>query len=350
MVLLDVLGAHGKKRLTIHEVTVAFREAFPEHAQAPDVRSRVLTALRELEGDGVLELPKRGRGWDHSGRPALPGTVLLKVSATATEPERRDAWVPELSFAPTVANRSRLEVLRRINAFLIRRRGSLLVPVPVAERSLEIFADEKRLQKLIQPDGTLFERRLSLEVLGAYQVKPPLVHEASESALTGCPLLIIENVATFESFRRWNRKVGAYSSVVLGNGNSLSQWHVSLDDLASELGTSSLFYFGDLDPHGIEIIWNVNRARIDSGVPLLAPHAPLYSWLLKHGVRRAGNTKILPKHRPIVEEVFEPSMACQVMELWASGKIVPQESYGTEQLLLQASAALSPANVAGSRK
>ncbi len=338
MILFGILDSLGKKRLTIHEVTIAFRKAFPEHAQAPDVRSRVLAALRELETKGLLELPKRG--WDHSGHPALPGTVRLKTAPKAAGTGRIDAWIPELSFAATAANPSRLEILRRINTFLIRRRGAPLAMVPVAERSLDIFGDEKRLQGLVDADGTLFEGRLPLEALGAYPVKPPLIHASSIAAPAGSPILIVENLATFESFRQWNLKAGAYSSIVLGNGNSLSQGHESLDDLASELGARSLFYFGDLDPPGLDILRRVNRTRSESSAVPLQPHIPLYTWLLNHGIGRPGKTKALLKHRRFVEEVFEPDTAAKILDLWASGNFVPQENYGTEQLLSDASPAL----------
>jgi len=330
MPFLQNLEFIGKKRLHIDQVMAAFRKAFPEHAQAPDLRSRVLSSLRQLEEKDALDLPKSG--WDRSGHPSLPNSFLLKAAIKAHKVERIDAWVPELSFASMVINPARLELLRRINEFLIRRRGKPMAMVPLAERSLEIFGDEKRLMGHIGQDDTLFEGRLPLQLLGAYQVKPPLVNAISKTAPEGSPILIIENLATFESFRVWNLKTGAFSAVVWGNGNSLSQSHVSLDDFGLESGASSFFYFGDLDPHGIEILWRVNRTRDHARLQLLKPHTPLFTWLLDHGVRRSSNGKMLPKHRMMVEEIFAPPTASLILDLWASGNILPQESYGTEQL------------------
>lgn len=339
MPFLKNLEFFGKKRLHIDQVMTAFRRAFPEHAQAPDLRSRVLYSLRQLEEKDALDLPKSG--WDRSGHPSLPSSILLKATIKAHKVDRIDAWVPELSFASMVINPARLELLRRINNFLIRRRGKPIAMVPLAERSLEILGDEKRLMGQIGQDGTLFEGRLPLQLIGAYQVKPPLVNAISKTAPEGSPILILENLATFESFRKWNLKAGAFSGVVWGNGNSLSQGHVSLDDFGMESGGSSFFYFGDLDTHGIEILWRVNRTRNHARLQLLKPHTSLYTWLLDHGVRRSGNGKMHPKHRMMVEEIFTPPTASLILDLWASGSILPQESYGAEQLAEDPSAALS---------
>ena len=54
-----------------------------------------------------------------------------------------------------------------VNDFLLRRRG-LLPLVPAKERSLEIFGDEKRLQRMCQ-SGMLMGK-LPLSVLGCFQV------------------------------------------------------------------------------------------------------------------------------------------------------------------------------------
>ena len=58
-----------------------------------------------------------------------------------------------------------------VNDFLLRRRG-LLPLVPAKERSLEIFGDEKRLQRMCQ-SGMLMGK-LPLSVLGCFQVSAPL--------------------------------------------------------------------------------------------------------------------------------------------------------------------------------
>ena len=55
-----------------------------------------------------------------------------------------------------------------VNDFLLRRRG-LLPLVPAKERSLEIFGDEKRLQRMCQ-SGMLMGK-LPLSVLGCFRFR-----------------------------------------------------------------------------------------------------------------------------------------------------------------------------------
>lgn len=332
--LIEILHSFKKKRLSLHEFTVAFRRAFPEHCQAPDFRSRVSAALQGLERSDCIQLPQTG--WDRSGRPPLPSTLILKATETPPKSERVDAWIPELAFATKVTNPVTLENLRAINAFLIRHRGKSLPSFPAAERSLEIFGDEKRLSNLLKGDGKLFNGNITLEMLGAYQVKPPLVHVAGKQ---GRPVLVIENLATFDSFKRWNQRSEAYSAIVLGSGKSFYQGHAWIDDLGKELGSSEFFYFGDLDPAGIEIPWKVNMARREEGLPPFLPHLQLYGWVLENGIRRSDAVKVLQKHRRMLEDYLGAERAGKILDLWNSGRLLPQESFGTEQLAQNASIA-----------
>jgi hypothetical protein len=57
------------------------------------------------------------------------------------------SWHPLLKFAATERNRLRLQAARRVNEWL-KTDPDLTLIVPIKERSLEIFGDEKRLDEL----------------------------------------------------------------------------------------------------------------------------------------------------------------------------------------------------------
>ena len=90
--------------------------------------------------------------------------------------------------------------LTAINSWLSNRRG---MPVPLRERSLEIFHDEKLLETRIS--GPLFSpTRLTLDLLQSYLCWPPV------ERLDCGPgdWLIVENYTTYHSLARRARELG----------------------------------------------------------------------------------------------------------------------------------------------
>ncbi len=82
------------------------------------------------------------------------------------------AWEPELSFCRVARLMVAFDDVRSIDAFL-KEDGRRRLFVPIKERSLSIFGDEKRLDELYRGSALFDEGRLDLESLRCYIVPEP---------------------------------------------------------------------------------------------------------------------------------------------------------------------------------
>jgi hypothetical protein len=240
-------------------------------------------------------------------------------------------WVPLLSWAAHEKRHETLIALRAINEWLKRASGHSLM-IPIKERSLEIFDDEKRIDSL-RSGETLFAGRLKLQDLGCFVAPLPMPYEAGPPMARGLPMLIVENHDTWHSFCHWNRAAGYYSAVAYGGGGSGKSlgYDISyIDVVAAHTGASSVAYFGDVDPAGLNLGARACWRRQDAGRGPIEPETTLYAWLLRSGRRvalpRAG---CLDTSRPwLPDDMLD---ACTV--LFASGWRIPQESLGLAALM-----------------
>ncbi len=336
------LRALGKRRIRLSELRDAYLRAYPDALDAPDLRRRLLDALRRLERDELADLPAPGRGWDRSGSPALPRTASLRNVVRSQRSAKAHAWLPALAFAADERHPVRRADLQAINAFLVSARDRILSPVPTRERSLQIFGNEKRLDDIRRGEPTLFEGRISLDDLHCYPVAPPLPWETPDSTSAGRPILVLENYHSYDSFRRWNRDAVLYAAVAYGGGNAFRQGAGNLDELIVRTAADGALYVGDLDPPGIDILLGVNHRRRAEGRNLVQPHRGLYGWLLAHGCRRPLEKAPRDGLATRLGEVFPAGIADALGELWAEELRIPQESFGLEQLRGDEAAIASP--------
>jgi hypothetical protein len=156
--------------------------------------------------------------------------------------------------------------------------------VPIKERSLQIFGDEKRLDALLatsifRPERLDLTRHLGCEVVGE-----PLPWKRGPVAAAQQPIIIIENAATWHSYRRWNAEQELFSAVIYGCGNRFVDGVRYLGDIFAELGgPRRLFYFGDLDPPGLWIPQAGSRQAQAAGWPAIEAHLWSYRQLLTLG-------------------------------------------------------------------
>ncbi len=326
----EELRALGKRRIGLPELRAAYLRAHPETIHAPNLRQLLLNALWVLKREGVADLPKRG--WDSSGAPALPRTANLRDAAPAQRAKTPQAWLPALAFAADERHPKRREHLTAINTFLLSVRDKDLTPAPTRERSLQIFGDEKRLDDLRKGEPALFEGRVSLDDLHCYSVAPPLPYETPPTRAPGRPILVLENYHSYDSFCRWNRKSVLYAAIAYGGGNAFRQGAGNLDDLITRTEAGTPMYLGDLDPAGVRILIGVNRCRQTEGRLPLRPHRGLYRWLLTHGRRRLLERTPENVAIPGFEDTFSHDIANALVDLWSTGRRIPQESFGMEQL------------------
>ncbi|RQO69203.1 hypothetical protein DBR44_13150 [Aquitalea sp. FJL05] len=327
-IFLKALEAGPRKRVTLEEVRRAFFTAHPEAVTVPGRNALLLECLRALERAGALKLPAAGR-WEKVGNPPLPNWVqVIRNETPATVVDyAAEPWVPELGFWPELKPAS-LEAARVINDFLLRRRTTLTM-VPIKERSLDIFGDEKRLDALRASGGdSLFGGRLPLSALGAFVVPSPLPYRMADAV--GKPVLLVENHNSFWSFSEWNQQEKHYAAVVYGSGKAFQGSGDALKQVLHEVGGSGAQYLGDLDPAGVRIPLEFNRTRVCSGFTV-TPAFELYRWLLKNGRRRALAERQAGLSK-LADDWLGAELGADLTALWKAGQWIPQESLGFEQL------------------
>ena len=247
---------------------------------------------RALEADGWVEL-KTVRY-----RPHLLDRIVMPLGAESrwceafgfmppSDEEARQirefGWEPQLAFLREARVNISFGELFQLNDF-IRRGGKDRELVPIKERSLQIFRDEKRLDMLLGTvlfrEGRLDSKRdLRCEVIGV-----PLAWKRGPASAASQPVIVIENAATWHSYCRWNSDRALFSAVLYGDGNRFADSVRYLPDIFAELGgCRRVLYFGDLDPQGLVIPQEASARLQAAGLPAIEPHLWSYQALLDFG-------------------------------------------------------------------
>ncbi len=237
------------------------------------------------------------------------------------------SWAPELAFVPVAKLNLLFSELRLLNEFFKAQRKR--VPAPIKERSLQIFGDEKRLDQLLRSSALFQEGRLTLEMLRCFIVAEPLPWMPGPTNIG--PVLVIENAATWHSYRQWNSKRQAFSAVVYGCGNRFVDSVTAMKDIFAALdGVRQVFYFGDLDPRGLSIPQEASARALASGLPPIEPHLWSYRQLLMLGEGRSQPYDGTPPATCLCDWLGEVGEAAR--QILAAGQRLPQEYVGWEFL------------------
>ena len=248
---------------------------------------------------------------------------------------RSHPWQPELAFLHHTPVNLSYEDLGRLDGYLAQG-GRDRPIIPIKERSLEIFGDEKRLDVLL--DSTVIrDGRLTLKQLRCEVVAEPLAWRRGPASVAwDAPVLVVENCATWHSFVRWNKTSARYRAIVYGRGNAFIDSVGQVPELFLELGGSGpIEYFGDLDPAGLRIPRRAHRRAQDFGLPPVEPAGWCYQSLL---TRLPGSE---PEDEDLVvnEEdlAWLGDLAEKVRELFTANRRLAQEHIGWEHLRLTVS-------------
>jgi hypothetical protein len=325
---MDLLQTSRQKRILLPDLYSAFYSAYPECKETPDVERRLKSVLVELQSAGRIRFPNpRTRGAWKTGPNQLPCWVIQLQGSSKTIPAVAPdyPWLPELRQLGVSARGTCKADLARLNQFLSKHRGKLGL-LPLRERSLQIFEDEKKMSKLLKNDG-LYSGRLSLSVIGAFDPPLPFSFVCPRTAVEHQPILVVENHHTFSSFVTANDRFCGYTAIAYGVGNAFSKSARGLDEAVERTGASEILYFGDLDPTGILMPWRISQGRVDQDLDPIKPAIRLYEWLLEHGVRRRlpQGSRTSAAIEAAVKWLGVP-MATKIEELWQSGRCIPQES------------------------
>ncbi len=321
--------AGRRQRLLAVECDDALLEVAPQMQSDPNRRRRLLELLTELEAANVLTWSV---GRDRSVRPELPAFVTLSenvedVRQAATLPHL--PWRPELEWAYTLRLAPREhQVLSVVQAYR-RDRDPEAEPIPHRERSLLLFGDEKRIDRLIR--SRLFESgHLSLDLLDAYWAGPPIAF--ADTGGTG-PVVVSENAAS------WHTLVqvldGQARAVAYGAGGAFAQ---SVAGLSSIGDLDAILYIGDLDTEGVAIPQRAATAARLAGVPTPRPHLALWRVLVDLAAVHGQATTPVPTE--VASELCswfgaEPVLAKDVQQLLEEGIRVPQEALTARAVFTQ---------------
>ena len=324
-------AAPGRSRIPIDAYTAAFLVAEPALATSPERRIRLVGAIEELVQGGVL---KASRALDRLELPPLPRFVvpLDRVTDPPVGAEASNyAWRPELAWAARLPlRRSEFDALRAIQKF-VRDRGGESPVVPIAERSLELFGDEKRLDTLRRNRRLFAPGRLSLWMLRTRLYAAPFAYRRVGP---GSVALVLENVATYHSVLATVPEGSPIGLVVFGGGGNFSSSVCYLTELAAEgpaARIKEIRYFGDLDRRGLEIPIAADAAAHEAGLPGVRPAIGLWARLLRVGQRGV--------HPPVEASTVQrliawlpASLRLSARNVLASGARLAQEAVGTELL------------------
>lgn len=324
--------ANGRRRLRLDVVWDVFRSSVRGYTGDAEARPQLAVLLNELERAGAVSQPKTRQRWDRSTAPPLPHWIELQPQDRGPAPPTRDhrsiPWPAPMVFVSELRSVSNLDELLAIRAFLADGNADRPI-VPVRERSVELFGDEKRLDALVK--GALFQPgRITLALLRCREVAPPLTFEAAPDSVSK-DALILENLHTYDSFRRYNQGSGAYRVIAYGHG---SEFHATVADvprLREDLGVDGVEYFGDLDERGLAIAVAANAWLTARGMRL-QPATRWYSELLDRA--EEARLRALPVKLDDSAVSWLPAeLGARAKALLANGHRAPQELVGWERLL-----------------
>ncbi|MCC3326479.1 Wadjet anti-phage system protein JetD domain-containing protein [Nocardia abscessus] len=292
--LAAALGEFTERRITKPTILAAFAKACPATAGTTQSRPVLSALLDELAEHRLIELPRSSDGWDRA-HPRLPAWLRLpappKLDIKSVAATASIVWRGELAWAATaVLTSPQVEVLKTINRWLRDTDGDNIrrTVIPMRERSLDIFRDEKRLDALMTT--TLFAPgRLTLATLFATRIPPPL---ACERIGDGTTVLVIENSDTFETITtllaRQRSNVG-YTA--FGGGHA---FEASVARIATLPQVRDIAYYGDIDNDGLIIPQRANVVAATAGLPPVRPAHGLYQLLLQHDLRNQASAPVDP--------------------------------------------------------
>ncbi|WP_371787539.1 Wadjet anti-phage system protein JetD domain-containing protein [Streptomyces albidoflavus] len=267
-------------RVTVGRATLieAFRDALPGAASGENARSTLATLLYEIAEHGIINLPTSRTKWD-AGRPALPEQLRIPTAppAKSATPRQHASWRPELNWAYDARlTVSQTEDLLACNRWFrdTHDQPDRRAPLPLRERSYEIFRYEKRLDTLIT--GALFAPgRLTLEQLSTYREPPPLAHRRLSD---GDTMLVVENSDTYATLHNLLKAApGPIGYIAFGSGRA---FEASVENIADLPGIHRIVYYGDLDAEGIAIPARASINGVQHGLPPIEPATGLYRLLL----------------------------------------------------------------------
>ena len=285
--LWDAIRAVSSTRtVPLARLYEAYTLAFPDRIGHGTVDTTIADSLQTLEGQGLL---RRSLRTDSRANPPLPTRITrldLPEPIPPTDPTDWYAinWHPSLRWIPTVFSSGRpgptsRATLTAVNTWL--KADPDLRPIAATERALEVFGDEKAIDRRVGGHTIWAPGRLD-ETLLAYDVEPlPMVTNTTGH---GSRVLVIENKATYHSaVRAVAGRPCRYRAIGFGDGNRFRSMLPSIPQLHP--GVTEVDYFGDLDSAGLDMPATAVTVGSEAGIDV-RPAVDLYLWLVDLGRSR----------------------------------------------------------------
>ena len=327
--LAVAVAATGRHGASLEDLWHAAFAVEPELASSVDRRARLLASLERLAASGrIRSWPARRANFEHSSLPSLP--LVVRAPGTPAK-EHRVRPVQPAELRPELAGARKLDRIRAdevatlvaVNEFL-RDLNPARPQVPVRERSLEIFGDEKRLEA-VRGQRLYAMGVLSDELLRCFEVHPPFVFLRVSDAPNA---LVLENHHTYDSARRLlevdSRDIGV---LVYGAGRAFCASVTYLADL--DPAVKQAYYFGDLDSAGLAIPASAHLVGEATGTAPVIPAVGFYRALLASPHRRPATPVPTAAASGLVAWLPE-ELRDGASELLTSGYWLPQEAVGLE--------------------
>lgn len=311
------------------DVRAIFDQVAGRAADAPDAREQLALLLTKAAGQDLLECAK---SFDAAGQPPLPRFVVFDEARKPVASPPQIAWRRELDWVPGLLTRltpNQLDMLTAVNRWL-RDGGADRPVVPTAERSVELFDDEKAIDRH-RGGATLWQPgRLTHQLLRCEPTGTPLVSEPSGD---GDRLLLVENQATFVSARRVLRKRSGvrFGAVAWGQGHQAPSRLPYVLQLPSV--PSVVEYFGDLDVEGLEIAAALTARAAEARLPAVVPCKPLYDLLAMAGSSAVDAAPVAASRADRLVRWLPAGHRDWAYSLLTSGRRAAQERVGYESLM-----------------
>lgn len=285
------ITAGRKKKVEMEELSVKIRSLNLGLLSDFELNKRLLKILEQLVEQGRLRLPPE-KGWNKAtGLP--PFVYALRPEEDAAKRDKKQrinelrnkiSWDPKMApFAYKLTKERELHLAKKINDYLLTCKPDE-PELPHRERALRIFNDEKALDGYLH--SGLFNGKITLKHLNCFYCPEPLpFHSFSldRRETKGKPLLVVENANTYWSCCQTNETLHAFAAVVYGRGKAIAASEQACDglsDIRHRVEGKEIFYFGDLDPEGIDIPSTINKRRYEMELPPITAARELYRALL----------------------------------------------------------------------
>jgi len=289
--------------------------------------------------------PVKARG-ENARKPRLYNWYQLKSdSAEISEQLKQElltAYSPQLSlsyyFNDLEQYQQDKEHIKSIDQFF--RTKSKTEEMTVNERSFQLFGVEKFLTSNA---GSNLLARLGIDLtdLKCHLAAEPFFYYQKQTNSSEENILIIENKDTFFSLKELlqegiNRWAGIEISLLIyGEGKKIQHsfsFFKELDEYQANDLDLNFYYFGDLDPEGIQIWWGLeNNYEVE-----FEPLEYFYQQLVSNYQQRAPKLRTAQNfnQQALAEfcNYFDKQVAEKIESLLASEKYIPQEGLNYQLL------------------